>query len=64
MVHFGSNLNFNNKSLILRLSKKTNINSQINGIVTFKYGKKNMLSLSLYNDENKFGFSFGYEMIL
>ena len=64
MVHFGSNLNFNNKSLILRLSKKTNINSQINGIVTFKYGKKNILDFSLYNEEDKFGFSLGYEIIL
>ena len=50
MVHFGSNFNFNNKSLILRLSKKTNSRSDINGIITFEYGKKNILEFFLSNE--------------
>lgn len=64
VIHLGTSLNYNNKSLIFRLSKKTNINSQINGIITLEYGKKNMLAFSLYNDGNKFGLSFGYQILL
>lgn len=64
MVHLGSSLNYNNKSVIFRLSKKTNINSQINGIITLEYGKKNMIAFSLYNDGNKFGLGFGYQILL
>ena len=64
MVHVGSSLIFDNKSLILRLSKKTNIKSQINSIITLEYGKRNSFSFSLYNKENKFGMSLGYQIIL
>jgi len=64
VIHLGTSLNYNNKSLIFRLSKKTNINSQINGIITLEYGKKNMLAFSLYNDGNKFGLSFGCQILL
>jgi hypothetical protein len=64
VVHFASNINYNNKSLIFRMSKKTNIKSQINSMISFEYGKNDSFSVSLYNQKNKFGVSFGYQKIL
>ena len=64
VVHFASSLNYNNKSLIIRLSKKTNIKSQINTMISFEYGENDTFSVSLYNQKNKFGISLGYEAIL
>ncbi|MDC3013379.1 capsule assembly Wzi family protein [Candidatus Marinimicrobia bacterium] len=64
VIHFASDINYNNKSLIFRMSKKTNIKSQINSMISFEYGKNDSFSVSLYNQKNKFGISFGYQKIL
>ena len=64
VIHFASDINYDNKSLIFRMSKKTNIKSQINSMISFEYGKNDSFSVSLYNQKNKFGISFGYQKIL
>lgn len=64
VIHFASSLNYNNKSLIFGLSKKTNMKSHINSMISFDYGEKDIFSISIYSENNKFGVSLGYQIIL
>jgi len=64
VIHFASGLNYNNKSIIFRLSKKTNMKSHINSMISFDYGEKDIFSISIYSENNKFGVSLGYQIIL